>query len=83
MRAVCAEWEALLDFEVFLLLLWLVLFVVVVDFFFFFLVVELVELLWPDAAFKLGDEETTSDADRISAPKKREVGEFCTLIYPM
>jgi hypothetical protein len=65
-------------------------------FFFFLAAVEfLLELLllvsvvlWLDAAYNAGDTDATRAAARISGPAKRlrikrEVGEFCTLIYPL
>ena len=61
-------------------------------FFFFLVVVELLLLLsvvlWPDTAYNAGEAETARATARVSAPAKRlrrerEVGEFCTLIYPL
>ena len=54
-----------------------------VFFFFFLAAVVLVELLWADAAYDAGEPEATRAAARISALRNREVGEVCTLIYPL
>jgi hypothetical protein len=57
-------------------------------FFFFFLVVDWLEVLWPEAADGTREVEATRTAASVTAPAKRpsmerEVGEFCTLIYPI